>query len=122
MKYYGSLNNYIEMHRKRAGLSQAELSYLITLEKGSSISRYEQGLRFPKLESLLALEIVLDQSVAELYAGVREHIEDEVTERARTLLEKLSDTPTKELALKFELLARLAHPDEPHIVPIWEEQ
>ncbi len=122
MKYYGSLDNYIEMHRKRAGLSQSDLSHLIFLEKGSSISRYEKGVRFPNLESLMALEVVLGQPIAELYAGVRERVEDEVTDRARSLLEKLGDAPTKELALKLELLARLAHPDEPQIVPIWEEQ
>ncbi|MEQ1758731.1 MAG: hypothetical protein ABL986_10460, partial [Vicinamibacterales bacterium] len=77
-------------------------------------------VRLPNLETLLALEIVLGQPVAELYAGVRERIENEVAERARILLEKVGDTPTKELALKLELLARLAHPDEPHVVPIWE--
>jgi transcriptional regulator with XRE-family HTH domain len=122
MKNFGSLDNYIEMHRKRAGLSQAELSYLISLEKGSSISRYEQGLRFPNLESLLALEVVLGQPVSELYAGIKERMEEEVAEKARHLLGTLGDAPSKELALKLELLARLAHPDEPNVVPIWDEE
>lgn len=122
MKQYGSLDNYIEMHRKRVGLSYADLSHLVLLGHGHSVSRYENGVRLPNLETLLALEIVLGQPVAELYAGIRERVEDEVAERARILLEKVGDTSTKELALKLELLARLAHPDEPHIVPIWEEQ
>jgi transcriptional regulator with XRE-family HTH domain len=122
MKNYGSLDNYIEMHRKRFGLSQEDLSHLISSEKGSTISRYEQGLRFPNLESLLALEVVLGQPIAELYAGIKERVEDEVAKKAEDLLLKLGDAPTKELALKLELLARLAHPDEPHVVPIWEEE
>jgi transcriptional regulator with XRE-family HTH domain len=122
MKSYGPLDNYIEMHRQRGGLSQADLSYLVSMEKGSSISRYEQGLRLPNLETLLALEVVLGQPIQELYAGIAERVRENVTERARLLLEGLDDVPSKELALKLELLSRLAHPDEPSIVPIWEEE
>ena len=122
MKSYGPLDNYIEMHRLRAGLSQEDLSYLISVENGSSVSRYEQGLRLPNLETLLALEIVLGQRIQELFAGVADRVEANVLERARFLLASLDDTPSKELALKLELLSRLVHPDEPSIVPIWVEE
>lgn len=122
MKSYGPLDNYIEMHRQRVGLSQEDLSSLISVENGSSVSRYEQGLRFPNLETLLALEIVLGQPIQELYAGIAERVRENVNQQACRLLEDLDDTPSRELALKFELLSKLAHPDEPAIVPIWEEE
>jgi DNA-binding XRE family transcriptional regulator len=120
MKLYGSLDNYIEMHRQRVGLSQAELSLLIAVEHRGTISRFEQGLRFPNLETVLALEMVFDQPIQTLFAGIAERVRDNVTSRARTLLESLDDTPSKELVLKLELLSRLAHPDDEQIIPIWE--
>ncbi len=120
MKLYGSLDNYIKMQRQRAGLSQAELSLLIAVEQRASVSRYEQGLRFPNLETLLALEMVFDQPIRHLFAGVAERVEENVTSRARTLLESLDDKPSKETTLKLELLSKLAHPDEHHVIPIWE--
>ena len=122
MKLYGSLNNYIEMHRQRVGLSQAELSMLIAVEQRASISRYERGLRFPNLETLLALEMVLGQPILDLFAGVAEHVQESVTSRARTLLESLDDTPSKEMVLKLELLSKLAHPDDHQVIPIWENR
>ena len=120
MKLYGSLDNYIQMHRERAGLSQVDLSLLIAVEKRSSVSRYEQGLRFPNLETLLALELVLGQPIRELFAGVNERVEEDVSSRARTLLESLDDKPRKGLVKKIEILSRLAHFDEHLVVPIWE--
>ena len=120
MKLYGSLDNYIQMHRQRLGLSQADLSLLIAVEQRSSVSRYEQGLRFPNLEVLLALEISLGQPIQELYAGIAERVQDSVSCRARSLLETLDDKPRRELVTKIDALSRLAHFDEHRIVPIWE--
>lgn len=122
MKLYGSLDNYIEMHRQRAGLSQAELAFLIGVEKAASVSRYEQSLRLPSAEVLLALEFVFSQPIQELYAGVAERVQGSVTSRARTLLENLDDTPSPELVLKLELLSKLARPDDVSIIPLWEEK
>ena len=121
MKLYGSLNNYIEMHRQQVGLSQDELAFLIGVEKGASVSRYELGLRFPSLEAVLALETVLSQPIQNLYAGIAENVVDSVASRARTLLESLDDTPSRELVLKLELLSKLARPDDVSIIPLWNE-
>jgi transcriptional regulator with XRE-family HTH domain len=121
MKLYGSLDNYIAMHRKRLGLSQAELSVLVFIENRGSVSRYEQGVRLPDLETLLALEIVLGAPIQALFAGVAEHVRDNVTRRAQSVLESLGDTPTVENAAKLSVLAKLAHPDEPFAIPVWED-
>jgi transcriptional regulator with XRE-family HTH domain len=122
MKLYGSLDNYIKMNRQRVGLSQDELGLLIAIDGRASVARYEQGLRLPQLETLLALEIVLGQPILDLFAGVAERVRANVMSRARTLLESLDDTPSKELVLKLELLSKLAHPDDHHVIPIWEEK
>ena len=83
MKLYGSLDNYIEMHRERVGLSQAELSLLIAVEGRASVSRYELGLRSPNLETLLALEVIFEQPIREIFAGVAERVRDSVTDCGR---------------------------------------
>ena len=123
MKLYGSLDNYIKKNRQRVGLSQDELSLLIARDGRASVARYEQGLRLPQqLETLLALEMVLDRPIGELFAGVAERVRDNVMSRAGTLLESLEDTPSKEMVLKLELLSKLAHPDDHHVIPIWEDR
>jgi transcriptional regulator with XRE-family HTH domain len=118
---YEPLDNYIEMHRLRTGLSQDDVAYLIGVERGASVSRYEQGIRLPDLVTALALEIVLGQPVRELYLGRIERMRQDVALRARELLESLDDTPTPELSLKLEVLGKLARPDDPSIIPVWGE-
>ena len=66
--------------------------------------------------------MVLGQRIQELYAGVSVRVRDGVTRLSRQLLESLDDTPTRETALKFELLSKLAHPDDERIIPIWEDE
>ena len=120
MKLYGSLDNYIKMNRERVGLSQAELSLLAAVDGGVAVARYEEGTRFPQLETLLALEMIFDRPICQLFAGVADRVREDVMSRAATLLETLDDTPSKEMVLKLELLSKLAHPDEHHVIPIWE--
>ena len=121
MKLYGSLDNYIQMHRERVGLTQNDLAFLIGIEERSAISQYERDLRLPTLDKLLALEIVFGETIQNLFAGIAERLRETVASRAATLLESLDDTPSRELALKLELLSKLARPDDPSIIPLWED-
>lgn len=121
MKLYGSLHNYIQMERKRCGLSQEDLAFLIAIEQRATVSRFEQGHLSPNLETALAFETVFGKSIQALFAGVAERVQENVRSRAATLLESLGDTPSKEMLSKLELLSKLAHPDDYHVVPIWPE-
>lgn len=116
------LQNYVRAHRMKVGLTQSELSLLMGVESRSTVSRIENYLLLPNLEHLLALEIVLGLPAQELFVGVSERIRDEIKGRARALLESLDDRPTKETALKFELLSKLARPDDSVVVPLWEDE
>ncbi len=95
---------------------------MIAVERGGSVSRFEKGVRLPTLETTLALEYVLGEPIQSLFAGVAEQVRDSVTSRARTLLENLGETPSKDLAVKLELLSKLARPDDVSIIPIWQEE
>jgi transcriptional regulator with XRE-family HTH domain len=119
---HGPLDNYIEMHRQRHGLSQAELAVLIEVEQRGTVSQFERGVRHPQLRNLIALELVLGESLQNLFAGEAQRVEEEVRVRARALLESLGDDPSPELIAKFELLSRLVRPDDSRIVPTWLEE
>jgi transcriptional regulator with XRE-family HTH domain len=85
-----ALENYLRMHRKRAGLTQAELAYLLGVHSGGKVSRYERFARRPTLETAIAFELILGVPVRELFAGVREEVEHEVKKRARHLRRRLA--------------------------------
>lgn len=85
-----ALENYLRMHRRRAGLTQGDIAYLLGACSGSKVSRYERFARRPTLETALALEIILGVPVADLFAGVREELEPDIKRRARRLLRRLA--------------------------------
>lgn len=85
------LNNYLRTYRKRAGLSQEELSYLLGAGHESKVSRYEESARQPRLETLLAYEAVFGAPPKELYAGLYEKVEQETKRRAARLVRKLAN-------------------------------
>lgn len=101
------LKNYIRMYRKRLGLNQDELAFLMgdRAAGGSRISRYELFRRTPNLDKALALEIILHAPVGELFAGRRYAVFQEVKRRAKVLREQvIREEPSQ---LRDERLRRL---------------
>ncbi len=108
MQPYGSLENYILSFRKRTGLSQDDLTFLLD-ERTDRIGQYEQQAGIPKLESAIGLGCIFDEPIEALFAGVSEAMREQIAARARVLLQQMSDKPTAENAQKLETLARLSH-------------
>jgi transcriptional regulator with XRE-family HTH domain len=112
MQQYSALDNYISMHRKAAGLSQDELAVLLGVGGRSAVAKYELALRMPELEAAIAFEIIFDEPIQSVFAGVAHRIQNSIRSRARALSEA---TPEKQMASnadKIATLARLAHLDE----------
>jgi transcriptional regulator with XRE-family HTH domain len=84
------LDNYLRMYRKRAGLSQDEVAYLLGVKSGTITSRYERFRRTPSLETALAYEAIYGVPVKELFAGVAERAECVVKRRARILDKRMA--------------------------------
>jgi transcriptional regulator with XRE-family HTH domain len=84
------LPNYLRTYRKRAGLSQDEVAFLLGCRSGAKVSRYERLARRPSLETAFAYEAVFGVPARELFAGVYEKVEHEIRKRARILAEKLN--------------------------------
>lgn len=90
------LPNYLRACRKRAGLSQEDLAFLLGCKNGSKVGRYERFRRQPTLSTVFALERIFERPSRELFAGVYEEAERRVADRAGRLvvrLSKSSDSP-----------------------------
>src|SRR5579862_5435310 len=84
------LANYLRAHRKRSGLSQAELAFLLAIRSPSEISRYEHGQQTPKLRKLLAYQFLFQTPIREMYDGVSVEVEREMSIRVELLIQELS--------------------------------
>jgi transcriptional regulator with XRE-family HTH domain len=56
-------------HRKRADLSQEELSHLASLHR-TEVSQLERGLRIPRIDTLVKLTASLEVSADDLLVGI----------------------------------------------------
>ncbi len=102
------LPNYLRTYRKRAGLSQDEVAFLLGYQSGTRVSRYECFGRQPELETALAYEAISGVPARELFAGMYEEIEAETRKRAGVLARKLAAAPASADKRKLELLQKVA--------------
>lgn len=83
------LSNYLKMYRKRSGLSQPELAFLLGCRDGSKISRYERGRRSPSLDALIALQVVFHGPTEALFVGRYGQVLRELRARAKRLIRRV---------------------------------
>lgn len=100
------LSNYLRMHRKRLGLSQADVAHLLGAETGAKVCRYEKFARVPGLETALACEVIFKKPVRELFAGLYQKVELKVAHRAAKQLRYGNDA--EQNARVIQLLEELA--------------
>lgn len=75
------LDNYVRTHRKKAGLSQRDLGKLLGHPNQSAVSRHERSQSMPSLAVALGYAVVFGTSVAEIFAGLRESVEQAIEGR-----------------------------------------
>lgn len=103
------LPQYLRTHRRRFGLTQKEMAYLLGCEDAAKVSRYENLERLPPLKTALMYEAVFGIPVAELFAGVYQQVERETSKRARALMRKLEKANSNRKATrKADLLRTVA--------------
>ncbi|MEX2116819.1 MAG: helix-turn-helix transcriptional regulator, partial [Bacteroidota bacterium] len=86
------LQNYLRTFRKRTGLSQDEIAFLLGCQSGSKVSRCERLRRVPNLETALAYEVIFRVPVRELFAGLFEKVERKTIRRVGQLARKLHNS------------------------------
>lgn len=106
------LPHYLRTYRRRIGLSQDEVAFLLGGQAGTTVSRHERLSRAPSLRTLLAYEVILGAPFRDLFAGTYRTIERRTRERARRLAAKMSraaganaDARTRR---KLDMLHRIA--------------
>ena len=52
------LDNYLRTYRKKLGLTQREVSFLLGCHGGAKVSRYERTGRIPDLKTIFAFEAI----------------------------------------------------------------
>jgi len=83
------LNNYLRAYRKRSGLSQDEVAYLLGSSTGTKVSRYERGGRQPNLDTALAYEAIFRVPTRVLFAGRQQKVDQAVRRRVARLQERI---------------------------------
>lgn len=101
------LPNYLRANRKRLGLSQKDVAFLLGGQSGAKISKYENFSRTPSLEAALALEAIHKRSVSELFGGLYQKAEGKVAKRAKTLLDRKPFRQDGRSAQKRKTLSQL---------------
>jgi transcriptional regulator with XRE-family HTH domain len=94
------IGNRITVLRTRKGITQKKLAQLSNITE-ASLSRYENGLREPKINTLIKLSSVLDSTVDYLIG--KTDIENGVIVNKLTIPEKLRDIKTEYLLIARDL-------------------
>ena len=85
------LENYLRTYRRRAGLSQDEMAFLLGTRSGTKVSRYERLRRAPSLDTAFAYEVIFRAPARDLFAGAYQRTERQTRKRLRFLAERLRD-------------------------------
>ena len=86
---YKRLSSYLRTFRKRSGLTQKELAFLIGAKSGAQLSRFERLKRLPPTEAFIALIIIFKKAPHELFPHLHDKLLKLVHLRARKLHEEL---------------------------------
>jgi transcriptional regulator with XRE-family HTH domain len=94
------LPNYLRSHRKRLALSQGEVAFLLGGQSGDKVCRDERFTRRPSLETALAYEAIFQKPVRELFGGLYQSIELDVTARSKTLVSRIERKPSNQRTIR----------------------
>ena len=81
--------NHIFKTRRNRGLAQKQLALLLGHRYTDMVSKYENGISLPPLETALLLEIALGVRLSELYVDLYQDLQLSVLKRSETLPREL---------------------------------
>ena len=86
------LVTYLRTYRRRTGLSQTEVAFLIGSIDGKLVSRHECGERLPTLHTVLKYSFILGVPVHDIYEGLSTGVRRDICTRAGGLIRQLQRT------------------------------
>ena len=94
--------------RRRSGLTQEDVAFLVGLSVASQVSRHESGEREPDLRLALGYKLIFNATVHELLPQIYLDVAKNVRSRAQALLDKQGeDATTQRSTCKAEHLRSL---------------
>lgn len=84
------VSNHLRANRRRLGLSQDELAFLLGAGSGAKVSRYERLIREPNLRTVLAFEVIFDKSASHLFSRFCKEVQKDIALRARFLRRRIA--------------------------------
>jgi transcriptional regulator with XRE-family HTH domain len=116
------VKSYLRTVRRRSGLTQAEVAFLLGAGDGPSMSRYERLSRRPSFRTALGFQAVFGIPVTELLPGISADVERKVIERAHLLSRRLERQPRSACTeRKLAFLASIAARDGMAREHLWEK-
>ena len=85
------LKNYLRTYRRKSGLTQREVAFLLGRKNGAQFSRYEKYHCLPPLRMALACEAIFHVPVSKLFGGVNDTVSREVAGRIEALGTRLEE-------------------------------
>lgn len=92
--------------RRRMGLSQRELAYILGYHSDSHISRIENGSRHPTLAEVLVIELVFGVPAVAVFPDIRHAVGAKLRNRLKWLTASLSQSDPR-LSYKTAQLERV---------------
>ncbi len=87
------LPHYLRTYRKRSGLNQGDVAFLMGLLHKTQISRHENSAALPSFSAIVAYEVIFQVPLRDLFAGRYVDIEERIIERADHLRNVLTAKP-----------------------------
>jgi len=95
------LKSYVRPLRRRSGLTQRELAFLLG---GASVSRIERFKQVPNLVWMHACALLFGVPAAELYPHLLAEVQNALKRRTNELYDQLQGNPSKVTRTKLDFL------------------
>jgi transcriptional regulator with XRE-family HTH domain len=95
--------SYLRTHRRLWGLTQKELAELVSLRNATHLSKVENGKHTPRLEVVLACQVIFGIPPSDMFPDVYAQVEDRVMRSIGQFHLALEHTTSPEGLRKREL-------------------
>lgn len=102
------LPHYLPKLRKRWGITQPELGFLLKLSR-SSVSKFETFERRPTIDLWIGAELIFGETAREVFPGLHRDIEHKVLRQAMALIARLEQRGKLSDQDKIAFLSALIH-------------
>jgi transcriptional regulator with XRE-family HTH domain len=89
--------NLLRAHRRCTAFSQDEIAFLLGIQSGATVCRYEQMERDPELKTALAFEAIYGRPISDLFPALFEQVRAIVKARAKILAKRALIAPSSSL-------------------------